>query len=377
MSSAHQRAQELASRAGLARREGNRGMARRLFSEAADLEGEELFRTSKDRVRTRSILAVSYVSMLYKSARYADAEHAIYQLMAGGDLMEFAEVQLRDLLESVFDEQSLPEGYEYSGDELEFALRGGQVGFGTAPFDLILQTGTGLRNYVTRMTEFTGGFPFRPRGAAPNEVQRALQTRATVPQSGSYRLSLRIVEPSQTVLFPEPKSVQPRRAIDTALEVMRLAAGGTSASHQRLQEVVPDRQYRKAFLGILRNLAPTGRQAESLEVRRVGADADPYDRVYFTKASGEKMKDLLLYEEPQEASERVVHVDGVLRALHLDKRWLELALPDGKRLRYRTPKDALDDVIGPMVNRKVRATGRRRGKQTKLEFDLLDIEVLD
>ena len=50
----------------------------------------------------------------------------------------------------------------------------------------------------------------------------------------------------------------------------------------------------------------------------------------------------------------------MLRALHLDRNWLELHLPDGKHEKCDTVPDMLDDVVGPMVNREVIVRGPMR-----------------
>src|SRR5262245_32542744 len=95
--SRHDQAQELSARAELARRTGDRATARRLFREAADLEGAALQALPSDRRRSRGILAVSYVALLFKSADYDRAESEICTLIAGGFEARHHE-QLRELL---------------------------------------------------------------------------------------------------------------------------------------------------------------------------------------------------------------------------------------------------------------------------------------
>jgi hypothetical protein len=63
-------------------------------------------------------------------------------------------------------------------------------------------------------------------------------------------------------------------------------------------------------------------------------------------------------------------ITGILRALHLDKDWLEVA-SDGKSVRILGLKDAVDDVIGPMVNRSVIVRVVRSGKVNRF----VDIEL--
>jgi hypothetical protein len=67
-------------------------------------------------------------------------------------------------------------------------------------------------------------------------------------------------------------------------------------------------------------------------------------------------------------------VRGILRGLHLDQDWLEVATPDGdprKPTRIEQAGEVLDDVIGPMVNHRVVVTAvQRKGK-----FVYQDIEA--
>jgi len=55
---------------------------------------------------------------------------------------------------------------------------------------------------------------------------------------------------------------------------------------------------------------------------------------------------------------------GVLRALLLDKDWLELWI-DGRLVRVNGLAEAVDDVIGPMVDRKLVVQNQRYGKHLK------------
>ena len=43
---------------------------------------------------------------------------------------------------------------------------------------------------------------------------------------------------------------------------------------------------------------------------------------------------------------------GTLRAVHLDQDWLEVTVED-KHIRVERVGEAIDDIIGPMVNRPV------------------------
>ena len=63
---------------------------------------------------------------------------------------------------------------------------------------------------------------------------------------------------------------------------------------------------------------------------------------------------------------------GVLRAVHLDRDWLELVV-DGEPYRVTKVEEQVDDVIGVMVNKPVIVHVTREGE--KLRF--VDIEPDD
>ena len=66
----------------------------------------------------------------------------------------------------------------------------------------------------------------------------------------------------------------------------------------------------------------------------------------------------------------VEEYEGAQRAVHLEKDWLEVVV-DGKPVRVNGLEDAMDDEIGPMVNKKVKVTVIRNPKGI---FRLRDIE---
>jgi hypothetical protein len=61
---------------------------------------------------------------------------------------------------------------------------------------------------------------------------------------------------------------------------------------------------------------------------------------------------------------------GVLRALDLDKDWLEIAI-DGKSQRVKGVGETVDDLIGLMVNREVAV----RVERSRNSLQFIDIEL--
>ncbi len=101
LSPEHQQAQDLSSRAALYLQESKTSEARKLFAEAARLEQSAYEKTPAGRTRTRGILAVSFVALLFKSGQYDVAEREITSLLADPSLPSKARDQLLEILSRV------------------------------------------------------------------------------------------------------------------------------------------------------------------------------------------------------------------------------------------------------------------------------------
>jgi hypothetical protein len=368
----HDTAQALASQAAVAARAGERSEALKLYSEAADLERRAFEEIPREKGRTRSILAVSFASMLYKAQRYSEAETALFRLLGESDITDAARVQLRELLEVVWDEKVVLEsGFQYTGDELLVALRGGLIGAGSAPLELVLHKAEGFKSLMTRVAEWVGGFGFRLRGRPPHEIAEMLQIRAAQAVAGSYQFSVRLAEPTEQALFEEERgaAVRPVQVSSSVVKIMKLLTGGTE---EQIQEYVPQEDYRQAFTRLVRNIVPTKHDAREVEIRRI--DGDVSESVQLVRDTRTRINELL--RVPTEADTSVTKLRGVLRALHLDQNWVELLMPDSTHQRCETHPDVLDEVVGPMVNRRVIAYGRWKGRQARgQKFALSEIEL--
>jgi hypothetical protein len=137
----------------------------------------------------------------------------------------------------------------------------------------------------------------------------------------------------------------------------------------RLAEIVPDEGYRNAFVRLTRNLAPTnGGAYSSLEIRTAG---DTSGVLVVEGARAELNKLLPRSTRPRSGvTAEPATVSGVLRAVHLDDDWIEIVADSGA-IRIEGVQDAMDDVIGPMVNRRVTAQTVR----TTTRYELVDIEL--
>jgi hypothetical protein len=368
----HRRSEELASQASQASADGQLDEARRLYAEAAEWEERALDQVRSDQARTRSVLSVSLASLYYKAQLFDESEIVIFRQLASRLLLPWAEKELRELLEVVADERLVMEklGLRYSGQSFTVSLRGGEIGSGTGPLELILEKASGFKNLLYRFAEWVGEYPLRITGNPPKELTALIQARATEPAIGSYRLELRLTEPAQPDLFAGTK-IPPEQVADTMFAFLSCLNRGAP---REIEELVPQTDYREALLKLTRNVAPTGKRVAEIGVYRHKNGG--VQSVYLTNALYEKIREAL---PPKEAPEvPIQEVRGVLRALHLDQNWLELTRADGTHQKCDTVPSMLDDVVGPMVNQHVEVRGPLRKSRAGVARLLVeDIEQVE
>lgn len=366
----HQEAQEIAAHAAHMQAVGKYAEAIELYSHAAELEEIAYYQVPESKPRTRGIFAVSVASLYYKAKRFDEAERFIFRQLAGRSVPSFAEVQLRELLEVIWDERILHEelSRRYTGEDLTISMRGGQIGTGTGPLDLILQKVGGFRSLLCRFAEWIGDFPFRISGNPPAEITTLFDMRATQPAAGSFRVGIRFTQPSQRDLFDEPR-VSPAKVSEAFFEFIGILSQGSA---EELANFVPDRDYRTALLQLVRNIAPGGNRVHEIAIYR--RQQDRIQSAYLTHAVRARVREVMPRETPSEGS---ATLQGVLRALHLDRNWLEITLPDGSRQKCDTVPEMLDDVVGPMVNHKVIISGSWINKSGYRRLLVEDIEMVE
>lgn len=153
-----------------------------------------------------------------------------------------------------------------------------------------------------------------------------------------------------------------------ALHFMAILKASSEDPVTQLPELVPAEDYRGTFLKLARNLSPTGKNFSQVEVR----GADDVQGIVLVPENRKAINSVLRPKVDKKDTEDFVELRGVLRALHLEKDWLEL-LVAGEPVHVDGLSDAVDDVIGPMVNRPVIV----QAKRTKKRLRFVDIELED
>jgi len=235
---------------------------------------------------------------------------------------------------------------------------------GGAPLDLIVDKVQAIQNLFYRTIELLFDQPHRRRGSPSREIQDLCRPWLFQAPPGSYQFSVAVQERRERDFFKEHISSE-----DVADKFLDILAATSDENLSTLAEIVPDDSYRSTFLKLSRNLAPTGKALDQVEFRRVGDSR----RVALTPISRSTINTNLKQKKGQSPSSDTVAMKGTLRAVDLNKNWLDVTV-DGETLHVIQLRDTVDDVIGPMVNRPVTITVKRTAKG-KLLFE--DIELDD
>lgn len=359
----HSRSERLAAQGDQVARTGDRAAAERLYAQAAEAEAAALDALAPEKLRTRGITSVSAVALWYRAHQLSRAEQLAHRSLVSGDLPEFAHTQIRELLTLIWTTRSAEAtGVRFVPGDVLVSVIGGDVVYGGAPLDLIVKKVEGVQAALMRTVEMLLGREFRRRGGPPADLQSMFKPWLFQAPAGSYQFAVRVQEPAQMELWA---SERPKIDQITGTFLQILHATATDPDTE-LEALVPNKEYREAFLNLSRNLAPTGRSFERLDVRDAGAPAAVV--ASFEVETRKGLNAALRRAKPPKAvssSDAPDTIRGTLRALHLDLDWLEVAAADdpSQHLKIEEAGDVLDDVVGPMVNRLVNVSVLRRGKK--------------
>jgi hypothetical protein len=368
----HSKSEELDSKAEHERKRGSVEQAILLYRQAAEEECSALRFVAEGKARTYGITAVSAASLWYKARDPKMAEQVAHHALSSGILPAFASQQLRQLLQTIWsDEIRANSGVEFTKGEVLVSVSGGEVVLGGAPLDMILQKVKEVRGIFFRTIELLLNVPLRKKGEPSLEIQEQCRPWLFQAPPGSYQFAVRIEKPRQLPMFPTgvPGIEEVTEAF---MEIVRASA---EESGERLREIVPDEEYRSTFLKMTRNLAPTGKTFGKMEIKV--ADELMVPPVVLTPESRQVINEIIRPPkkpgDKEEPSPEQIH--GILRNLHLDSDWLEIAMTYGERdtIRVYETGEIIDDIVGPMVNRRVVVDVARR----KRKYIFRDIQLDD
>ena len=345
--------ENLAGLAEVALRQHDVQRAVELYKLAAQQETLAINFIDPSKVRTLGITAVSAASLWYKAGEYQQSQIVIYRALATGTLPLFAVDELQGLLQSIWYEETLRKsGVQFTPGEVLVSVSGGEIVTGGAPLDLILRKVDEIGRLFYRTIEMLLHKPFRRRGAPSPEIQEQFRPWLFQAPAGSYQFAVRIEKPKQLSLFPDDGPTIDL-ITNSFLNIVRASAEDPQG---QLAELVPNREYREIFLKLTRNLAPTGKVFGRLDIKP-SSDlvTTPIALLPASREviSGALRSPELRPKEPDDVKE--IQIRGMLRGLQLDNDWIEVnqSGPEQRTIRIFEAGDAVDDLIGPMVNHQV------------------------
>ncbi|MEA3012442.1 MAG: hypothetical protein QOD42_987 [Sphingomonadales bacterium] len=360
----HIDSEKLASEAHEALRRGQVDAAKTLFAQAAQAEASAFHSVGDDKPRTMGILAVSVAALWYKSGQLEVAEQFAHDASSRDALPSFARQELRELLQAIWNEHAQREaGISFVPGQVLVSVKGGEVVTGGAPLDLILGKVQVVQSLFYRTAEYLADLPLRMRGPASKTIQAHYRPWLFQSVPGSYQFAVAVQKPPQGDLFPGDE-IEPELLTEKFLEILRACSEDPVDG---LSEVVTKPEYRQTFLKMTRNLSPTGKSFSEIEIRGAGERGPVVLSTVSRKVISETLRPATPPTHPGDAEQLL---RGNLRAVDLDKDWLEISV-DGVTRHVTGLSEAVDDLIGPMVNHDV-TVQVRRGRGSQLLF--IDIE---
>jgi hypothetical protein len=308
------------------------------------------------------------VALWYKAEAFERAEQLAYSMLADPLIPDFARVELRGLIQAIWTEVSKQAAnVSFLPGQVFVSVKGGDVITGGAPLDLIVEKVQTIQAMFYRTIEFIRDMPLRPRGAPIQEIQESCRPWLFQEAPGSYQFSVAIQEPLQRNFFRE--DMRPDLVARQFLQILQAAS---NQDQTQLEAVVPKADYRNVFLKLSRNLAPTGKSFGSIEFQTPTGEGV----IALTPEARTTINQTLKKNRPEDLSDsqgKDEELIGVLRAVDLDKDRLVVTVED-TAIHVEGLGDAMDDIIGPMVNKRVKVYAIRRVTGS---IRFRDIELVD
>ena len=378
----HTRSEGYASQAEELRRQLESDRAAELYRFAAEAEANALDNLDPSKTRTIGITAVSAVSLYFKAQEFWQARKLAHKWLATDLLPLFAVEELEDLLQVIrFEESRVKSGIQFIEGEVLVSVKGGEILYGAAPLDLVLRKVDQISKIFYRTTEMLLDLPLRKRGSPSQDVKKYCDPWLFQAVPGSYQFSVQVRRPQdhEQLSFPGMSAAAVELRVEQItkkfLDVIRAA---TQDPEGELVEVVPQEDYRKAFLKSAQDLAPpvTGKTFNQIEIKSSGDD-EPRPVILLPETRS-VIKEVLNKSEPEppELPEyKVTSLNGTLRNLHLDDDWIEISI-NGRSQKIYDAVEEIDDRVGPMVNRRVVAEVLERSdKSVEKRYSLRDLQL--
>ena len=318
---------------------GDQSVARELYAKAAEAEERALESIDLSKPRTYGITAISAVSLRHKAMQENEASILAHRCLGSDRLPNFARVQLDELLDTI---RRNAAGFDLAEAQLLVSLSGGSLVPGGAPMDLIASKSQKMGALLYRTVEYLKQLPHRNRGEPQKDIRDSFKPWIFQAAPGSYQFAVSVQQARQLSMFDDI-NILPSDIVSRLFAILQACS---ESPENRLTEIVPDVSYRTTFLKLTRDMAPTGNQFRRLDIR-IGDVANSLVLVPSTRNAISDAIRAIPSDRPEGADDEI---RGILRALHLDRDWIEVMDEDHNSQRIERVGEEVDDRLGPMVN---------------------------
>lgn len=255
------RAAQLASQADFHFSAGTFEKAYKLYGSAAQITEECV--TTATGPKAQALLMANAVVLWFKAREFQRAQNLAYSYLNNNPPPSIIN-KLRDAVLRSWQEELLPPQIHFV--EFEVGLHGPAIGVGYAPVDEVTQREEAAKSLLWRTSEYEAGEKLRTRGNPNEQIMHLSQLYTSVGGVGSYKLRFKVMAHAtqQTVPHTDTKVVLAGETlVHRAVELANVVASG---SHQELAEAVPDPIYRVAFMKTIRDMAPDGKNVNSVSI---------------------------------------------------------------------------------------------------------------
>ena len=303
------------------------------------------------------------------------AARLAHYILSHETVEEHAAEGLERLLSRIRNEKLMAKLGQISGEPISFFLRGDEIADGFAPSNLVDRFTSPVLNMFRRMAACLSDLPYTAR--PPASISEKYRMWQSQPLTGSYRVDFCISGPVQLSLDLDPSAVQPDDVVSATMEFIQNATSLSETNNSRINDLVPNPEYRTTLLRLVRNMIPDGKGVNELELRRTNEDQEK--AVYLIPESRQTVGKLItpVSERTKIKEDRVEpeEVIGTLRAVDLDTRRFRVDGHENQRTTLTLPATFSDDVITPMLNRNVKIQRRRRSATSR--WIINDIDFAD
>jgi hypothetical protein len=306
-------------------------------------------------------------------SRYDEAQQIACEFLAKpAAIDETYGTELQALLERCWRDREATKlcGSDRTFEPLEIKLAGGEIRTGVAPAAEVRERQTLIGTLLMRVAEWLGQRPFRVRGEASRDISRNLRIYEAPARAASYGLRLYVASGTQPHL-PKLSEVTPRTVVDTFLDI----AAAAQMSDEELERLVPQPQYRTAFLAGFRDLAPDGTKVGSVTFEHPVWNASRPRTVYQPHHREEMTRRLT----PIAAEGVTRSAEGILKVVNLKAKTpsIEIVTSNSGTTRIHIDVESFEDSVREKLNKFVKVTfeERKRPRSKVIELHALDISL--